>query len=99
MADSDGMATGRLAIYGALRLYLDMLNLFLFLLRIMGGRDAAGVVNPYELMTSGLLFTTGRTQPRPPCYFGFMQTGRPRGVAPTDRLSQGRPYEAARYGL
>lgn len=38
-ADVDGPVTlGRLAILGALTLYLDFINLFLFLLRILGGR-------------------------------------------------------------
>lgn len=32
-------STRKLAIYGALDLYLDFINLFLFLLRIFGGRD------------------------------------------------------------
>ena len=31
--------TGKLAIYGALTLYLDFINLFMFLLRFMGSRD------------------------------------------------------------
>jgi FtsH-binding integral membrane protein len=29
---------GRLSILGALRLYLDFLNMFLFILRLMGSR-------------------------------------------------------------
>jgi len=33
----DGTATGKLAIMGAVSLYLDFLNLFLMLLRLMGG--------------------------------------------------------------
>ncbi|MBE2186981.1 MAG: Bax inhibitor-1/YccA family protein [Rhodothermales bacterium] len=38
-ADVDGEVTlGRLGILGALTLYLDFVNLFLFLLRILGGR-------------------------------------------------------------
>lgn len=32
-------STRKLAIYGALNLYLDFINLFLFLLRLFGGRD------------------------------------------------------------
>jgi uncharacterized protein len=32
-------ATGRLAIMGALRLYLDFINLFLFMLRFLGNRN------------------------------------------------------------
>ena len=32
----DGTVAGRKAIMGALRLYLDFLNLFLFMLRLMG---------------------------------------------------------------
>ena len=34
----DGVSTGRKAIMGALRLYLDFINLFLFLLRLLGNR-------------------------------------------------------------
>jgi uncharacterized protein len=34
----DGTAAGRKAVMGALKLYLDFLNLFLFLLRFMGDR-------------------------------------------------------------
>jgi uncharacterized protein len=34
----DGSVTRRLAIHGALTLYLDFINLFLMLLRILGGR-------------------------------------------------------------
>ncbi len=37
MAQSDDQSLGKLAIMGALTLYLDFINLFLFLLRIMGG--------------------------------------------------------------
>lgn len=37
MAQSDDQSIGKLAIMGALTLYLDFINLFLFLLRIMGG--------------------------------------------------------------
>jgi uncharacterized protein len=36
MADADEMGTGNVAIIGALTLYLDFINLFLFLLRIFG---------------------------------------------------------------
>ena len=34
----DGEVVGKKAIMGALRLYLDFINLFLFLLRFMGNR-------------------------------------------------------------
>ncbi len=34
----DGTASGRGAIMGALALYLDFINLFLMLLRLMGDR-------------------------------------------------------------
>jgi FtsH-binding integral membrane protein len=34
----DGTLTGRKAVMGALRLYLDFINLFLFLLRFFGDR-------------------------------------------------------------
>jgi uncharacterized protein len=34
----DGTAAGRKAVMGALQLYLDFINLFLFLLRFMGDR-------------------------------------------------------------
>lgn len=37
MAQSDDQSIGKLAIMGALTLYLDFINLFLFLLRLMGG--------------------------------------------------------------
>jgi uncharacterized protein len=37
-ANDDGTVTGRKAVMGALRLYLDFINLFLFLLRFMGDR-------------------------------------------------------------
>jgi uncharacterized protein len=37
-AQDDGTATGRKAVMGALSLYLDFINLFLFLLRFMGNR-------------------------------------------------------------
>ena len=35
----DETAAGRVSVIGALRLYLDFLNLFMFLLHFMGGRD------------------------------------------------------------
>ena len=35
----DATATGRASIYGALTLYLDFINLFMFLLQFMGNRD------------------------------------------------------------
>jgi FtsH-binding integral membrane protein len=38
VASDDGTVAGRKAIFGALRLYLDFLNLFLFLLQLMGNR-------------------------------------------------------------
>ncbi|MGB8365852.1 MAG: Bax inhibitor-1/YccA family protein [Rhizomicrobium sp.] len=38
VASDDGTVAGRKAIFGALRLYLDFLNLFLMLLRLMGNR-------------------------------------------------------------
>lgn len=38
VAGDDGTVAGRKAIFGALRLYLDFLNLFLMLLRLMGDR-------------------------------------------------------------
>lgn len=34
----DGEGVAKLGIYGALRLYLDFINMFLFMLRLMGGR-------------------------------------------------------------
>jgi FtsH-binding integral membrane protein len=35
-----GDATSKLAVFGALQLYLDFINIFLFLLRLFaGGRD------------------------------------------------------------
>ena len=34
----DGTITGRKAVMGALTLYLDFINLFLFLLRLLGDR-------------------------------------------------------------
>jgi len=37
-ANDDGTIAGRKAVMGALRLYLDFINLFLFLLRFMGDR-------------------------------------------------------------
>ncbi len=36
---NDGTAAGRVSVIGALRLYLDFLNLFMFLLQFMGGRE------------------------------------------------------------
>jgi FtsH-binding integral membrane protein len=36
VASDDGSVAGRKAIYGALRLYLDFINLFIMLLRILG---------------------------------------------------------------
>jgi FtsH-binding integral membrane protein len=38
VANDDGTVAGRKAIFGALRLYLDFINLFLSLLRLMGDR-------------------------------------------------------------
>jgi FtsH-binding integral membrane protein len=38
VANDDGTVAGRKAIIGALKLYLDFLNLFLFLLRFLGNR-------------------------------------------------------------
>jgi FtsH-binding integral membrane protein len=40
-ANDDGTVTGRKAVMGALTLYLDFINLFLFLLRFMGDRRSA----------------------------------------------------------
>jgi len=37
-ANDDGTVSGRKAVMGALKLYLDFINLFLFLLRFMGDR-------------------------------------------------------------
>ena len=37
--NEDGTVTGRKAVMGALSLYLDFINLFLFLLRFMGNRN------------------------------------------------------------
>jgi len=37
-AQDDGTVAGRKAVMGALALYLDFINLFLFLLRFMGAR-------------------------------------------------------------
>ena len=34
----DGTVVGRKAVMGALKLYLDFINLFLFLLRFLGDR-------------------------------------------------------------
>ena len=36
--NDDGSATGKKAIFGALKLYLDFINLFLMLLRLLGNR-------------------------------------------------------------
>jgi FtsH-binding integral membrane protein len=36
--NDDGTISGRKAVMGALRLYLDFINLFLMLLRILGNR-------------------------------------------------------------
>jgi len=38
-AQDDGTVTGRKAVMGALRLYLDFINLFLMLLRLFGNRN------------------------------------------------------------
>ena len=38
VAGDDGTAMGRKAIFGALKLYLDFINLFLMLLRLLGNR-------------------------------------------------------------
>jgi uncharacterized protein len=38
VAGDDGTVAGRKAVFGALRLYLDFINLFLMLLRLMGNR-------------------------------------------------------------
>jgi len=38
VANDDGTVAGRKAIYGALMLYLDFINLFLFLIQLMGNR-------------------------------------------------------------
>jgi hypothetical protein len=38
MVDNTGSMVLKMSILGALTLYLDFLNLFLFLLRLMGGR-------------------------------------------------------------
>jgi len=37
-ANDDGTIAGRKAVMGALQLYLDFINIFLFLLRFMGDR-------------------------------------------------------------
>jgi FtsH-binding integral membrane protein len=37
-AQDDGTVAGRKAVMGALALYLDFINLFLFLLRFLGDR-------------------------------------------------------------
>jgi FtsH-binding integral membrane protein len=38
VANDDGTVTGRKAIFGALKLYLDFLNLFLMLMQLLGNR-------------------------------------------------------------
>ena len=38
LARGDEMAAKRIGVMGALKLYLDLLNLFMFILRIVGGR-------------------------------------------------------------
>jgi hypothetical protein len=38
VASDDGTVAGRKAIMGALKLYLDFVNLFLMLLRLLGNR-------------------------------------------------------------
>jgi uncharacterized protein len=38
VASDDGTVTGRKAIFGALKLYLDFINLFMFLVQILGNR-------------------------------------------------------------
>jgi len=38
LSQSDSEESGKLAIFGALKIYLDFINLFLFLLRIFGSR-------------------------------------------------------------
>jgi FtsH-binding integral membrane protein len=38
-ANDDGTVSGRKSIMGALRLYLDFLNIFLFLLQLLGNRE------------------------------------------------------------
>ena len=38
-ANDDGTVAGRKSIMGALRLYLDFLNIFLFMLQLMGNRE------------------------------------------------------------
>jgi FtsH-binding integral membrane protein len=34
----EGDAAAKLGVFGALKLYLDLINMFLFMLRLMGGR-------------------------------------------------------------
>ena len=36
--NEDGTLSGRKAVFGALQLYLDFINLFLFMLRLLGDR-------------------------------------------------------------
>ena len=38
LGTEDGEVTGRIAVLGALTLYLDFVNLFLYLLRLFGRR-------------------------------------------------------------
>ena len=38
-ANDDGTVSGRKSIMGALRLYLDFINLFIMLLQLFGSRD------------------------------------------------------------
>jgi FtsH-binding integral membrane protein len=38
VANDDGTVAGRKAIYGALRLYLDFINLFVMLMQLLGNR-------------------------------------------------------------
>ena len=38
-ANDDGTVSGRKSIMGALRLYLDFLNIFLFMLQLLGNRE------------------------------------------------------------
>ena len=46
--NDDGTITGRKAVMGALTLYLDFINLFLFLLRFMGDRRYARTTEPND---------------------------------------------------
>jgi hypothetical protein len=38
MSTNNGEAAAKLGIFGALRLYLDFINMFLFMLRLVGRR-------------------------------------------------------------